>query len=151
MESYCVRCKKYTKNINLGVLGTSNGKAMILSKCATCGIKKSVFIKNQDTKGLLSSLGLWTQLSKVPILGDILFCKYKMNEIVNKCLLTGDKFMPEMHLKQPGFTYSAWRTFTKNKERIQKFKKTSDLRYICKNELDKVCFQHVMAYGDLKI
>ena len=151
MESYCVRCKKYTKNINLGVSGTSNGKAMILSKCATCGIKKSIFIKNHDTKGLLSSLGLWIQLSKVPILGDILFCEYKMNEIVNKCLLAGDKFMPEMHLKQPGFTYSAWRTFTKNKERIQKFKETSDLRYICKNELDKVCFQHVMAYGDLKI
>ena len=61
----------------------------------------------------------------------------KMNEIVNKFLLAGDKFMPEMHLKQPRFTYSAWGSFTKNKERIQEFKETRDTRYIYKNELDK--------------
>ena len=73
-----------------------------------------------------------------------------MNEIVNIFLLAGDKFTPEMHLKQPGFTYSACRTFTKNKERIQKFKETGDSRYIHKNELDKACFQHDMAYGDFK-
>ena len=71
-----------------------------------------------------------------------------MNEIVNKFLLAGDKFMPEMHLKQPGFTYSACGPFTKNKERIQKFKETGDTSYIYKNELEKACFQHVMAYGD---
>ena len=59
-----------------------------------------------------------------------------------------DKFMPEMHLRQPGFTYSACGPFTKNKERIQKFKETGDTSY--KNELDKACFQHDMAYGDLK-
>ena len=70
---------------------------------------------------------------------------YKMNEIVNKFLLAGDKFMPEMHLRQPGFTYSACGLFTKNKERTQKF--TS---YIYRNELDKACFQHDMAYGDFK-
>ena len=58
--------------------------------------------------------------------------------------------MPEMHLKQPGFTYSACGLFIKNKERIQKFKETGDRRYIYKNELDKVCFQHVTAYGDFK-
>ena len=74
----------------------------------------------------------------------------KMNEIVNKFLLAGDKFMPEMHLKQPGFTYSACGPFTKNKERIQKFKKTGDTSYIYKNELDKACFQHDMAYGGFK-
>ena len=73
-----------------------------------------------------------------------------MNEIVNKFLLTGDKFMPEMHLKQPGFTYSACGPFTKNKERIQKFKETGDTNYIYKNEIDKACFQHDMAYGDFK-
>ena len=56
--------------------------------------------------------------------------------------------MPEMHLKQPGFTYSACGPFTKSKERIQRFKETGDTRYIYKNELDKVCFQHDMAYGD---
>ena len=58
--------------------------------------------------------------------------------------------MPEMHLKQPGFTYSACGPFTKNKERIQKFKETSDTSYIYKNELDKTCFQHDKAYGDFK-
>ena len=73
-----------------------------------------------------------------------------MNEIVNKSLLAGDKFMPEMHLKQPGFTYSASGPFTKNKERIQKFKETGDINYIYKNELSKTCFQHDLAYGDFK-
>ena len=73
-----------------------------------------------------------------------------MNEIFNKFLLAGDKFMPEMHLRQPGFTYSACGPFTKNKERIQKFKETGDTSYIYKNELDKACFQHDMAYGDFK-
>ena len=73
-----------------------------------------------------------------------------MNEIVNKLLLAGDKFMSEMHLKQPGFTYSACGSFTKNKERIQKFKETGDTSYIYKNELDKACFQHDMANGDFK-
>ena len=68
-----------------------------------------------------------------------------MNEIVNTFLSTGDRFMPEMHLKQPGFTYSAYGLFTKNKERIQKFKVTGDTSYIYKNELDKTCFQHDMA------
>ena len=73
-----------------------------------------------------------------------------MNEIVNKFLLAGDKFMPEMHLKQPGFTYSASGPFTKNKERIEKFMKTRNTDFIYKNELDKACFQHDMAYGDFK-
>ena len=74
----------------------------------------------------------------------------KMNEIVNKFLLAGDKFMPEMHLKQPGFSYSACGPFTKNKERTQKFKETGDTSYIYKNELDKACFQRDMAYGIFK-
>ena len=73
-----------------------------------------------------------------------------MKEIVNKFLLAGNKFMPEMHFKQPGFTYSACKQFTKNKERIQKFKETGDTSYIHKSELDKACFQHNMAYGDFK-
>ena len=73
-----------------------------------------------------------------------------MNEIVNKFFLTGDKFMPEMHLKQPGFTYSACGPFTENKERIKKLKKTGDSNYIYKNELDKPCFEHNMAYADFK-
>ena len=73
-----------------------------------------------------------------------------MNKIVNKFLLAGDKFMPEMHLKQPRFTYSACGPFTKKKERIQKFKEAGDTNYIYKNQLDNACFQHNMAYGDFK-
>ena len=73
MESYCLKCKKYTKNINPQVSSTSNGKLMILSKCAICISKKSKFIKNQEAKGLLSNLGIKTPLSKVPLLGDFLF------------------------------------------------------------------------------
>ena len=69
MESYSLKCKKNTENID----PTSNGKAMILSNCAICGSKKSRFIKHQEAKGLLSKLGFKTPLSKVPILGDILF------------------------------------------------------------------------------
>ena len=75
---------------------------------------------------------------------------YKINDIINKFLLAGDKFMPGMHLRQPGFTYSACGSFTKNKERIQKFKQTGDSGYIYRSELDKACFQHDMAYGDFK-
>ena len=73
-----------------------------------------------------------------------------MNETVNKFLLVGDNFMPAMHLREPGFTYSAWGPFIENKERIIKFKKTGDSRSIYQNELDKTCFQHEMAYGDFK-
>ena len=65
---------------------------------------------------------------------------YKMNEIVYKLLLAGDKFIPEMHLKQLGFTYSACGLFTKNKERIKKFKETGDTKFLYRNELDKTCF-----------
>ena len=73
-----------------------------------------------------------------------------MNDIINKFLLVGDKFMPEMNLRQPRFTYSACGPFTKTKERIQKFKQTGDSRYIYRNQLDKACFQHYMAFGDFK-
>ena len=73
MKSYCLKCRKDTENINPRVSNTSNGKTMILSKCAICGSKKSRFIKNQEAKGLLSNLDPKTPLSKVPVLGDILF------------------------------------------------------------------------------
>ena len=73
-----------------------------------------------------------------------------MNEIINKFLLVGDKFMPEMHLKQPGFNYSACGPFTRNKEKIEKFMQTGNTDFIYKNELDKSCFQHDMAYGKSK-
>ena len=73
-----------------------------------------------------------------------------MNNIINKVLLAGDKFMPEMHLRQPQFTYSACGPFTKHKQRIQKSKETGDTKYIYKNELDKACFAHDAAYSDSK-
>ena len=73
-----------------------------------------------------------------------------MNQIINKYLLAGEKFMPEIHLRQPGFTYSACGPFTRNKQRIQKFMQTGDTNYIYKNELYKACFQHDMAYGKYK-
>ena len=63
-----------------------------------------------------------------------------MNEIVNKFLLVGDTFLPEMHLKQPGFTYNALGTFTRNKERIEKFMQTDNTDFIYRNELHKACF-----------
>ena len=73
MKSYCLKCRKDTENINPRVSNTSNGGTMILWKCAICGSKKSRFIKNIKAKGLLSNLGIRTPLSKVPLLGDILF------------------------------------------------------------------------------
>ena len=73
-----------------------------------------------------------------------------MNNIINKFLLAGDKFMPKMHLRQPQFVYSACGPFTRHKERIKKFKQTGDTRYIYRNELDKACFQHDSAYADHK-
>ena len=73
MKSYRLKCKKDTENIDPKVSNTSNGRKTILSKCAICGSKKSRFIKNQEAKGLLSNLGIKTPLSKVPILGNILF------------------------------------------------------------------------------
>ena len=73
-----------------------------------------------------------------------------MNNVINKFLLAGDKFMPEMHLRQPQFVYSACRPFTRHKERIKKLKQTGDTRYIYRNELDKACFQHDSAYADHK-
>ena len=93
MKSFCLMCRKDTENINPRVLDTSNGRKTILSRCTTCGSKKSRFIKNQEAKRLLRSLGLRAPLSKVTILGDIsglnaillnaIPTKYKMNEIVN--------------------------------------------------------------------
>ena len=71
-----------------------------------------------------------------------------MNAMANSFLLAGNTFMPEMYLRQPRFTYSTCGPFTKNRERIKKFKETGDSRYIYQNELDKACFQHDMAYGE---
>ena len=73
-----------------------------------------------------------------------------MNNIINKFLLAGDKFMPEMHLRQPRFVLSTCGPFTRHKEGIKKFKQTGDTLYIYRNELDKACFQHDSTFGDNK-
>ena len=73
-----------------------------------------------------------------------------MNNIIYKFLLVGDKSLPEMHLRQPRFVYSAGGPFTRHKKRIKEFKHTGDTRYIYRNELDKACFQHDSAYADHK-
>ena len=76
MLSYCLKCKKKkksTESIDPKVSAASNGKATILSKCAICGSKKSKFIKKQEAKGLLRNLGIKTPLSKIPLLGDVMF------------------------------------------------------------------------------
>ena len=73
-----------------------------------------------------------------------------MNEVVNNFLLAGDKFMPELHLKQPRITCSACGSFSKNKERIEKFIQSGNTDFVYKSKLGKACFQHDMAYGKSK-
>ena len=126
----CKVQKKKTENLNSKISNSKNGRIIMQSKCAVCGIKKSIFVKEQETKGLLSNLGLKTSLNKNPLLGDILFWVYKMNDIVNKFLLAGNKFMPEMHLKQPGFIYSDCGPFNKTKERTENFMKIGNTDFI---------------------
>ena len=163
MKTCCVKYRKDTENIDPNMVRTKNNRLIMQSKFSVCGIKKSRFVKEQEVKGSLSNLGIETPLSKISLSNVVLnaiplstclkttSCKQriKMNEIVNIFLLVGDKFIPEMHLKQPGFTYSACGPFTKNKERIEKFMQTGNTDFIYKNELDKACLQH-MAYGKSK-
>ena len=86
-------------------------------------------MKEQEAKGLLSNLGIKTLLNKIPLF-NVCLKVIKMNEIVNKFLLAGDKFMSELQLKQPGFTYSACGPFTRNKERIENFIQTGNRFYL---------------------
>ena len=150
METYCTVCRKNTKKLTPKNFKTKNARLIMLSKCAECRFKKTRFVKEQEEKGLLSNLGIKTSLSKIPLL-NILRC-IKMNETVNKFLLAGDKFMSEMHLKQPGFAYSACGPFTRHKERIEKFMHQEiQILFTETNviKLDKACF-HDMAYGKSK-
>ena len=131
MKTYCVKCRKNIENIDPKMVRTKNNRLIMQSKCFVCGIKKSRSVKEQEAKGLLSNLGIKTPSSKVPLLifcfernsiecvSKATSCKQpiKINEIVNKFLLVGDKFKPEMHLKQPGNTYSARGPFTKNQRK----------------------------------
>ena len=76
--------------------------------------------------------------------------KFKMNKIDSTFLLSGDKFMTKLHLRQPGFTYSACGPFTKHRERVHKFREIGNLKHLYRNELDKACFTHDAAYSDSK-
>ena len=131
----------------MGVAKTKKGIPILFSKCAMCGSKTSRFIKKQEASGLLSSLGIRTPLIQVTVLGSILLLSYKMNKIIHKFLLAGDKFMPQMHLRQLWFTYGAYRHLLKTMNEYKKNQRNRNSRYIYQNELDKVCFQHDMDYS----
>ena len=144
MKSYCLKYRKDTKNINPRCSKTSNGRTMVLSKCATCGCKKSRFIKNQEANGLLSNLGVKTPLIKIHILGDVLFSTHiKMNEIVNRFLLEEDKFMPEMHLKQAEFTYTTCDHLLKIKNEFKNLKKHEIQAIFTKTNLIRLVFNMI--------
>ena len=127
---------------------------MLLSKCVVCDGKKSKFMKEEEASGLLSSLGIKTLLNKTPLLSphfiQMFNTRYKMNDIVNRFLLAGDEFMPESHLREPGYTYRACGLFTKTKQRIQKFQK-KEINNVFFKKINKACFQNDMAYGGFKI
>ena len=129
MATYCGSCKKYTVNKNSNVRKTKQNRLMLLSNCAVCGNKKLTFIRNKELHN---------------------FDYFKMNKIINKFLLNGDKFMTDLYLKKPGFTYSACGTFIRYRKRIQKFRETGNLKHFYRNELDKACFAYVAAYSDSK-
>ena len=113
-----MKCRTNTENIDPKIFRTKTNKLIMQSQWTDCRNKKLQFVKNQDAKRLLSNSGIRTSLNKIPLLGDKLFWRcMKMNYIFNRFLLAGDKFMSEMYLRQPGFTYSVYGPFTKNKER----------------------------------
>ena len=142
--TYCLSGKKDTRNIDPKVVKTKNNKRMIIARCSICNNKKSTFISQGS--GLLDSLGLNTPQNRMLLDNKII----KMNNIINTFLLAGDKFMPEMHLRQPQFILGACGPFTRHRERVKKFKQTGDTRYIYRNDLDKACFQHDSTYADNK-
>ena len=107
--------QKYTESKNPKFVRAKDKRIMLLSKCSVCNSQKSKFLNEQEARAILGNLGIRTPLGKIPFLGPLLFQRYKINEIINKFFLTGDKFMPEMHLKQPRSTYSACGPFTKKK------------------------------------
>ena len=108
MLSYCLNCTDNTDNKSPKVVRTKNGRIILLSKCAVCNSKESKYFRQQEDRGILSNLTGVIILIRCDLpIRNILFWKYKMNKILNKLLLAGDKFMPTIHLKQSGFTYSA--------------------------------------------
>ena len=124
---YCLKYRKNEESKNPEVARIKTGRIILLSNCALCDSNKSKFIKQQEASGLLSSLGKKIHLSKIPLVGPLCFnsikqvnTRYKLNVIVHQFLLAGDNIMPEMHLRQPWFAYSACGIFKKNKEGFYK-------------------------------
>ena len=101
---------------------------MLLLNCAICGKRKLTFIKNQELSN----------------------DQFRMNKIINKFLLTREKFIPELHLKQLGFIYSARGSFTNQRQRIQKFRETGNLKHLYRDKLVQVCFAHHATQSDSK-
>ena len=148
MKIYCVKCRRDAENIDPKMFRTKNNRLIMQAKCSVCRIKKSGFVKEQEAEGLLSNLGIKTPLSKIPLLNVL---RVKMNEIVNKFLLAGDKFMPEMHLKQPGFTYSASGPFTKNKKELKSLCKMEIQTSFIKMKLIMLVFNMIWLMANQKI
>ena len=109
MLLYCLKCRKNTQSKNQKVVRDKNGRMMFLSKCAVCDSKKSKFFKKQEASGFLSCLGIKAILNQIPLLDLFFFCFKSIQH-----------FLPELHRRQPRFTYSACGPFHKNKERIKK-------------------------------
>ena len=101
MKTYILKCKKDTENIVSKMCRAKNNRLFMQSQCSNCGNKKWRFVKEWEAKGLLSDLGIGTPLSKIQdsFIKCFILRRIKMNEIINKFLLVGDKFMPKMHLK----------------------------------------------------
>ena len=136
-----MKCRKDTENIDPNMVRIKNNSFILQLKCSVSRIKKLRFLKKQEAKGLSSNLGIKTPLSKIPLLG----------EIVNTFLLVGDKFVPEVHLKQPGFTYIACGPFTKNKEKTGKFIHARNTDFIYKNEPGRLVFNMIWLIANQKI
>ena len=130
METNCVSCKKNTANENSSARKTKQNILILLSNCAVCGKKKSTFIKKKE----LHNFNDW----------------FKMNKVIKKRLLTGDKVMPELHLKQPRFTYNACGPITTHRERIQTFREIGNLKHLYRNESDKACSKRTISDKVLK-
>ena len=123
-------------------------RIMISSNCAICNSKESRFIKEQKASRLFSSLGIKMPLSQVLLLNPILSWGFKINKIIKKFLLGEDKLMPEMHVKQPGSTYSAWRPiYKKGYKKLTKQKKHD----IFKTKKIKLAFNVIWLMEILKI
>ena len=105
MNTYCLKCKKETSNIDPKMVKTKNNRLLMQSKCSVCKTKKSRFVKEQDAKGLLSNLGIKTPLSKIPLL-NVLFSVCKMNDIINKFLLVGQRKPNKIWVDQDSELYN---------------------------------------------